>query len=131
MLNRDGLLKINLDFLIPGYIHRRKIEDACREAVKSLSWASTVQVDDITAPITGGGIVSQHPKLPKSDIGFVVGVSSCKGGVGKSTVAVNLAFSLLQRGLRVGLLDADVCPTLSYPIPPYPIPSTSPIMVVG
>ena len=30
------------------------------------------------------------------------------GGVGKSTVAVNLAFSLLEKGLRVGLLDADV-----------------------
>ncbi len=38
----------------------------------------------------------------------VVAVASAKGGVGKSTVAVNLALALAARGLRVGLLDADV-----------------------
>jgi ATP-binding protein involved in chromosome partitioning len=47
-------------------------------------------------------------KAALSDVGRIVAVMSGKGGVGKSVVAVNLAVALAQRGLRVGLLDADL-----------------------
>jgi ATP-binding protein involved in chromosome partitioning len=45
---------------------------------------------------------------PLAQVGAVIAVGSGKGGVGKSTTAVNLAVALARRGLRVGLLDADV-----------------------
>jgi ATP-binding protein involved in chromosome partitioning len=47
-------------------------------------------------------------KLRLSNVRKVLAVASGKGGVGKSTIAVNMAVGLAQQGLRVGLLDADV-----------------------
>jgi ATP-binding protein involved in chromosome partitioning len=47
-------------------------------------------------------------RSPLPGVGQILAVASGKGGVGKSTVAVNLALALKARGLRVGLLDADI-----------------------
>src|SRR5438552_16863236 len=52
------------------------------------------------------GVMPQKIALP--GIKYVVAVASGKGGVGKSTVAANLALALQAQGQRVGLMDADI-----------------------
>ena len=56
----------------------------------------------------GHAAVAQGTKPALPGIRAIVAVASGKGGVGKSTTAVNLALGLLANGLRVGLLDADI-----------------------
>ena len=56
----------------------------------------------------GHGRAAAEKPVLLPQVKHIVAVASGKGGVGKSTVAVNLAVALAQRGLRVGLLDADI-----------------------
>ncbi len=90
-----------------------------RAAVEAIEGVSKVKIDvqlPTAAPEKprGRGLRPGSVPAPTPDprlvegIAHVVAVSSGKGGVGKSTVAANLAAALARRGQRVGLLDADV-----------------------
>jgi ATP-binding protein involved in chromosome partitioning len=112
----DGVVRFQ--FLLkqedPGTLVRE-----ARAAAESVSGVARVKIDvrlPTAAPQQGGGRPLQPGSVPAPTpddalvrgIGHVVAISSGKGGVGKSTVAANLAASLAAAGKRVGVLDADV-----------------------
>lgn len=75
--------------------------------VKSLPGVKSVSVRMTTLPKKSSSVTGGMPSTLK-DVKSVIAVSSCKGGVGKSTMAAYLALELARRGYKVGLVDTDI-----------------------
>jgi len=100
----DGKVSFDLILTTPACPLKGKIEAEARKAVLCLPGVNAVEIN-VGAAVRPDGINRAQTPLQVNNI---VAIASGKGGVGKSTVAVNISVALARAGASVGLLDADI-----------------------
>ena len=98
----NGKVSFVVNLTTPACPLKDEIRGSALAAVEALDGVSEVEIT------MGAKVPVGQKKSAPSNIKNVIAVASGKGGVGKSTVAVNLAVILAQKGAKVGLLDADI-----------------------
>ena len=100
----QGLVAFDVNLTTPACPVKDRLRDQSKQAVLAIPGVKDVRVN-MTAEV-------RRPPAPSTqalqNVRNIIAVGSGKGGVGKSTVAANLAASLAKSGARVGLLDADI-----------------------
>jgi ATP-binding protein involved in chromosome partitioning len=103
---RGGAVRFKVELTTPACPVKDLLKKQSHDVVAKLPGVTSVEVE-MTAQVRATGAPGGGPRaLPQ--VRNVIAVGAGKGGVGKSTLAVNLALGLAQSGARVGLLDADV-----------------------
>ena len=102
----DGHVAFTIELTTPACPVKDQIRDQARAAVMRVAGVSSVDVQmsaHVREAVGGAG-----PRQVPPGVKNVIAVGAGKGGVGKTTVAVNLALALARAGGRVGLIDADM-----------------------
>ncbi|WBU39322.1 Mrp/NBP35 family ATP-binding protein [Homoserinibacter sp. YIM 151385] len=113
-LDETGSASVALRLTIVGCPAAERIEQDVRDAALGVAGVERVEVDvSVMTPAEREALVARLRGAKRQQFGpdtltRVIAVTSGKGGVGKSTVTANLAVALERRGLRTGVLDADV-----------------------
>jgi len=104
--NKD--LSFTVELTTPACPMKEEIERACQNAIKTMVDKEAKISVNMTSKVSKGRSGSGNKDELLPGVKNIIAVASGKGGVGKSTVAANLAVSLARSGASVGLLDMDI-----------------------
>ncbi|GAB2469573.1 Mrp/NBP35 family ATP-binding protein [Jatrophihabitans fulvus] len=114
----DGRVGVKVLLTVPGCPMKAELTRAVTEAVSKVDGVTGVDVElgvmteeqrkALRSKLTGDAPANEIPFAQPGSRTRVYAVASGKGGVGKSSVTVNLAVALAQQGLSVGVVDADI-----------------------
>src|ERR1051325_6624603 len=117
-IDPDGSVRVGVYLTIAGCPMKDRIQREVTEAVAKLPGVAAVQVEldvmsdeqrkELQTKLRGGEPAKEIPFARPNSLTKVFAVASGKGGVGKSSVTVNLAAAMAASGLKVGVVDADI-----------------------
>lgn len=111
----DGCMTVNIKLTIPGCPMKNRIQSDIQNALSDIPGVDEIKVEfsamteqerkNLTKKLKGK---DPSESFANKNVKNVILVASGKGGVGKSTVTVNLAAAVARKGLKVGVMDADI-----------------------
>ncbi len=100
-------VSLDIELTTPACPVKNEFQKSAEESLKKIPGIGQISVTMTSIKSAPQGVAPQLQSA-LTQVKSIIAVSSCKGGVGKSTVAAFLSKGLAQRGFKVGLLDADI-----------------------
>lgn len=97
-------VSLNIELTTPACPVKNEFKESAEKALLNLDGVDDVQINMTAKEVKK----SEKNKDGLEHVRNILAIASCKGGVGKSTIAANIARELASRGFKTGLLDADI-----------------------